>query len=151
MLRERSIGEQLNKHFELNKVPNPLICFRYAVIDQEDETEMRANGERYALVPLNQLGNVVPAQHRYEYIQDSPAQPGRYEYLHHSPPQSPRRYEHPTHANSSRPGTNPLATQKLHELLCTPQKTRRPSGRTPQKVCIQCFCIFSPFYSSKLS
>ncbi|KAH1006516.1 hypothetical protein HUJ05_007244 [Dendroctonus ponderosae] len=116
---------------------------RYAVIDQEDESELTGKSERYALVPLKQLGNVVPAQHRYEFIQDSPAQPSRYEYVHNSPPKSPSRYEYlqqstpqkyPTQPNSSRPGTNPVATQKLHELLCTPKKTRSGSGSTPQKM-----------------
>lgn len=63
-------------------------------------------------------------QNRYEYIQSSPARTGtRYEYVQQSTPQKPSgRPVQPT--NSLRPGTNPIATQKLHELLSTPKKVK---------------------------
>ncbi|XP_050296635.1 uncharacterized protein LOC126736360 [Anthonomus grandis grandis] len=137
----------------------PGIVHRYAVIEAEEETELTNKNERYALVPVNQLNNIVSPQNnpsrydyiqdhaqkrpanRYEYIQNTPPKPTgiRYEYIQQSTPQKTNgsRYEFPT-GNSPRPGTNPVATQKLHEILSTPKKVRTPGagyqGQTPQKV-----------------
>lgn len=40
-----------------------MLCYyRYAVIEAEEETELTSKNERYALVPVNQLNNMVSSQ-----------------------------------------------------------------------------------------
>lgn len=131
---------------------------RYAVIQTEQETELTTKNGRYALVPVEDLNTVVASQNqqtiaqktvvvaqnknRYEYIQDPPRQmvhrsPTRYEYIQTSPKSaaSGSRYEYIQQPQQQQRVGNPVATQKLHELLSTPKKiqtTRRSC--TPQKM-----------------
>ncbi|XP_076259527.1 sanpodo [Rhynchophorus ferrugineus] len=133
----------------------PGVVHRYAIIEPEDETELTNRNERYALVPVSELNQVVGTQkkNRYEYIPDSsPAKVhqnmNRYEYIQTTPSKTGSRYEplqqstpqasqiRPEYIpqNSYRPGTNPIATQKLVELLTTPRKSRILNQATPQKV-----------------
>ncbi|CAG9764906.1 unnamed protein product [Ceutorhynchus assimilis] len=150
-------SQMLEEHVEI--VPG--IVHRYAVIEAEEETALTSKNEKYALVPVNQLNTVITSQNqnRYEYIKESPAppkvhqvpqqQPNRYEYIQNTPPKNNSRYEYiqqsppkavggrydypPAQRNPPRPGTNPIATQKLHELLSTPKKTKR---QTPQRMMV---------------
>ncbi|CAH0551976.1 unnamed protein product [Brassicogethes aeneus] len=130
---------------------------RYAVIEAQEETR---NG-RYALVPVEDLNNVVNVPkraHRYEYIQESPSKnivcqnPSRYEYIQNTPTkpiqiQNKNRYDYIQNSPQQRYECisqneprqqrvgNPIATQKLHELLTTPKKSQMGSNQsTPQKL-----------------
>lgn len=129
---------------------------RYAVIQTEEETELTTKNGRYALVPVEDLNAVVTPQNqqiiaqktvlvaqnksRYEYIPDPPRpmvhrSPSRYEYVQASPKTtvSGGRYEY-IQQPQQRTG-NPIATQKLHELLSTPKKIQTTSRNcTPQKM-----------------
>ncbi|KAL1501178.1 hypothetical protein ABEB36_006558 [Hypothenemus hampei] len=113
----------------LVKEPLRQTVHRYAVIEpDEEETELQSTKPRYALVPINQV--VPPQKHRYEYIQQSspvksPQNGPRYEYI-------PQQHSTPTKQYQSpcRPGTNPVATQKLHEILSTPKRVRKDPFRT---------------------
>lgn len=105
----------------------PARVHRYAVIDPEEESELSAGAGRYALVPVEQLNQMMPKQPqkpRYEYIQDTHKtadvrNPSRYEYIHTTPPKTQPVLEFP----QTPKGGNPIATQKLHEFLSTPKKT----------------------------
>ncbi|XP_066249152.1 uncharacterized protein spdo [Euwallacea similis] len=125
----------------------PGVVHRYAVIEPEEETPLTNINERYALVPMSQFNNVIPQQktNRYDYIasSDQAEVNRRYEYIQTSPVRSGTRYEYPQeqstpqkmksggrydyaqqHNSPARPGTNPVATQMLHELLSTPKKVK---------------------------
>lgn len=118
---------------------------RYAVVDAEEETELAAKSARYALVPVKQLPAIIaqnPAlipnhsENRYDYKHEpqklsSSQSPNRYNCYETSPSKNPSIFEYPQ--QSPRVG-NPIATQKLHELLSTPKKTASPQRRflTPQ-------------------
>ncbi|KAJ8980141.1 hypothetical protein NQ317_014635 [Molorchus minor] len=103
---------------------------RYAVIP-EKETETVTDNGRYALVPVEVLKSIVGPQttnqnkNRYEYIQDQARQTkDRYEYIQTSPQkplQATNRYEYIQHSPQQRI-SNPIATQKLYEILSTPPK-----------------------------
>lgn len=90
--------------------------------------------DRYEMLPLEKISDTYRyntnniQRHRYEYIDECENQiqqdQMRYEYVERlSSPQTNRR------------GGNPIATQKLHELLSTPKKTTRQpvNNFTPQK------------------
>lgn len=85
--------------------------------------------DRYEMLPLEKISdtyryNTNIQKHRYEYIDDPEEQRNRYE-------ASPQRLTSP---QTSRRAGNPIATQKLHELLSTPKKIRHPvNNYTPQK------------------
>lgn len=132
----------------------PGIIHRYAVIETEEETDLSDKNNRYALVPVNELNRAVqndnryeyipgssspikiqPNSNRYEYIQTSPSRnTAKYDYITQSTPQKPKDV-HREYQNQSRPGTNPIATQKLYQLLSTPKKSRNNgTALTPQKV-----------------
>lgn len=95
--------------------------------------------DRYEMLPLEKISdtyryNTNHQKHRYEFIEDSD---------NHSPPEQRSRYEYPeppppqriTSPQATRRAGNPIATQKLHELLSTPKKTTRQTTNsfTPQK------------------
>nr|CAI5831603.1 unnamed protein product [Callosobruchus analis] len=108
---------------------------RYAVIEPEEETDLSSKNQRYALVPVDHLSQPLVVNQansgRYEYIQDQlpPQSRSRYEYIQSSPPRSHNRYEYIQ--QSPRAG-NPVATQKLHELLSTPRKAMPSPVMSPQ-------------------
>ncbi|KAG5867312.1 hypothetical protein JTB14_025930 [Gonioctena quinquepunctata] len=105
---------------------------RYAVIETEEETELTSKNARYALVPVDQLKEVVaPNKSRYEYIQDQQrpmSPPSSQQRRDTSEPQQIRIRYQTTRTTEPKqveqvPRGNPAATQKLHELLSTPKKT----------------------------
>lgn len=102
---------------------------RYATIPPNKEVDITNSG-RYALIPVEDLPN-----HRYAVITDDDIRAAdRYEYIEVPPQENPPPYNELadkrrqitrnteiTKMVSPRKG-NPIATQKLHELLSTPRK-----------------------------
>lgn len=110
-------------HREELKIDTNAIKEGYALVRRND---------RYELLPLEKISDTYrynqPPQTRYEYVavqQRSPERQGsRYETTERAfSPQTQRR-------------ANPVATQKLHELLTTPKKPQQSPvvNQTPQKV-----------------
>ncbi|KAJ8962468.1 hypothetical protein NQ314_005703 [Rhamnusium bicolor] len=152
----KTTPKKIQSHEEVEVVSGRV--HRYAVIQTEEETELTTRNGRYALVPVEQLNTVTTPQNtvavqntaahpqiknRYEYIQDSPRQmihqsPSKYEYIQSSPQKPPltnARYEYIQQTPQQQRMGNPIATQKLHELLSTPKKPQVTSKhQTPQKV-----------------
>lgn len=97
---------------------------RYAVVSIEEDSL----GNRYAVIPPQEQKRIykeTTTKHRYEYIPDDPYP--------REPKNSPESY--PTLVKSPQtPRKTPNeATQKLHELLITPQKFHK-TQLTPQKL-----------------
>lgn len=100
--------------------------------DQEKKSRyeyipMQEQGNRYIICQktspqkMRYVINEGRPNHRYEYIPDDCSPPravsrNRYEYIQSSP---------------RKPAGNPIATQKLHELLSTPKKSPRPPVMSP--------------------
>lgn len=128
---------------------------RYSVIPADEDLDKPSNKGRYALVPVSEIKPnsryaVIPAEEINRNI-------GRYDYI--PQPEPDNRYYHETNHNVPRrnvqqdyyvtstpiktvisPQTprkgNPIATQKLHELLTTPKKVQRSQSlqHTPHKM-----------------
>lgn len=111
----------------------------YSVLDAEEETEID-NNIRYALVPFQQLNKMVnlnnPPQNRYSYKDEQshniPQSPIRYNLNSTSPQKNLSRFDYTTRQYPR--VSNPIATQKLYELLSTPRKISSPHRQflTPQ-------------------
>lgn len=112
---------------------------RYEVIQTDVEPARRTKNGCYALVPVEDLPQVIN-QARYEYIQDTSPRKLNSTYTYGIESQSPQkngnRYEYIQNEPTIR--SNPIATQKLHELLTTPRKQQSPRIRSPDDVARKC-------------
>lgn len=92
---------------------------------------VNVNSGRYALVPVEDLRN-----HRYAVItEDDIKTADRYEYIQEKPLDRIRQLPQNVEINKmiSPRKANPIATQKLHELLSTPPRSQRSSNNS-QKI-----------------
>lgn len=131
---------------------------RYALIQNNEDENIARNpipkGGRYSLVPLEEIQSnknryaVIPENnHRYEYIEEDEQSPIRNTNRtavqrrdsHRQTYQqnySNQNYHHPPQrqhlVQQSNLRGNPIATQKLHELLQSPKQIKSP--QTPRKV-----------------
>ncbi|CAH1117350.1 unnamed protein product [Phaedon cochleariae] len=129
----KTTPRKIRYHDDMEITPSSRV-HRYAVIEPEEETELTSNNTRYALVPVDQLNNLVAAQptaprqtkNRYEYIQDHqmpqapPQSPSRYDYIPNQPKaHSPSRYDYlPDHPKA--PAVNQSPSR--YDYLQKPQQ-----------------------------
>lgn len=107
--------------------PNRVQYKQQAASLKEGFALVRRN-DRYEMLPLEKISDT------YRYNCTSPK--NRYEYISESHPKYPAQNNQDTMSpQTARRAGNPVATQKLHELLSTPKKTARPpaSNFTPRK------------------
>ncbi|XP_060532613.1 uncharacterized protein LOC132705775 [Cylas formicarius] len=104
---------------------------RYAVINAQDEPQVRSKNNRYALIPLNELNSLLPkGGGRYEYISTSPVpksplrNQNRYEYIQNAPPSS---NDNTTGRQSDRYEfvQNPRRNASVEQQYLSPKTSRR--------------------------
>ncbi|CAD7082487.1 unnamed protein product [Hermetia illucens] len=115
---------------------------RYTVVPTAEDEEIVDNHEiiqmhngrahRYAVIPNDEeetcLSNpdIGPTNNSYATINDSPRQPPPYS-------STPRKMAAPSRSQTGTPLKNPIATQKLHDILSTPRKqSLQRSQSTPR-------------------
>lgn len=119
-------------------VPIPQDELQKRTYHEELELDTNAIKEGYALVRKNDRYELLPLEKISDtYRYNQPTQTSRYEYVQHHQ-RSPERLQKALSPQAQRRASgNPVATQKLHELLATPKKSDRSSTmnhQTPQKM-----------------
>lgn len=114
---------------------------RYEVVPTEENEELvdpnheiiqMQNGRphRYAMIPTDDQEETC-LNPPYATIKSAAATPPKRP-MPTNTHRSPVRYIPPPNSGNLTPRKNPIATQKLHELLCTPQKQVRQQSTTPR-------------------
>ncbi|XP_018575982.1 uncharacterized protein LOC108914616 [Anoplophora glabripennis] len=115
---------------------------KFVIVAQNNEGRNKNQNHRYEYIPMQEhdcrYSKTTPKKQQVQKeVEVLPGRsPNRYEYIQTSPksPVSGGRYEYIQQPLQQRAG-NPIATQKLHELLSTPKKINSTSRNcTPQKI-----------------